>query len=367
MKPHMKIKRLFLPVSLAVISLFTVSCAKNAPVGTNDANKRYFDAWLHVNDINVTPTGRGIYVLEDVPGTGREIIKDGYVYLDYRTSDLEGNITSYTDAATAKLLGEYDPAAYYGPNFIGTYEDNIYAGVADLLLGMKVGGKKKAIIPSWLFSYEDYESESDYLKEASSSSSAIYEVSVKSFIPDINEWQIDSIGKFFNNDKVLINGVPANKIFTNEYGWAMTPADSVQTGFYYKQLKAPTDTAAFASDTTIYINYTGRLLNGQVFDTTIEDIAKDYNIYSPSRTYEPVQINWSSEAEDEDYTGITMGSDESEIIGGFALTLWQMRAMEKGIGVFYSALGYDYSGSGKNIPPFSPLMFEIEIVEAPEE
>jgi FKBP-type peptidyl-prolyl cis-trans isomerase len=61
-----------------------------------------------------------------------------------------------------------------------------------------------------------------------------------------------------------------------------------------------------------------------------------------------------------------MGSDKSTIIEGFALTLWQMRAMEKGVGVFYSNLGYNYSGSGSSIPGYAPLIFEIELVEKPE-
>ena len=62
-----------------------------------------------------------------------------------------------------------------------------------------------------------------------------------------------------------------------------------------------------------------------------------------------------------------MGSDKTTVIGGFALTLWQMRPMEKGVGVFYSNYGYQYSGSGSSIPGYAPLIFEIEIVEKPED
>jgi FKBP-type peptidyl-prolyl cis-trans isomerase len=64
---------------------------------------------------------------------------------------------------------------------------------------------------------------------------------------------------------------------------------------------------------------------------------------------------------------MTMGSDKSSMISGFAKTLWQMKAMEKGVGVFYSSLGYGYSGSGSSIPGYSPLIFEIELVAKPEE
>lgn len=362
-------KRLFLSAAIIVTTLFASSCAKHVYVGPNEANKRYLDAWLQVNNINVNPSGRGIYVLEDTPGNGSPVKKDGFVFMDYTTYDLEGNILSYTTSEMAKQIGTYDYNAYscfYGPQFMTTYEGNIYAGLQDMLFDMKVGGSRKAIIPGWLFSYESYDTEKEYIEKTASAEAKIYEVKIKDFTTDIDKWEIDSIGRFFNNDKILIDGIAADKLFTNESGSTMTQADSVSKGFYYKQLKAPVDTTSFALDTTIYINYTGRLLNGQVFDTTIENVAKDNNIYSESRTYTPVQINWTG-AEDKNYTGITMGTDDSDVISGFAMTLWQMRSMEKGIGIFYSPLGYSTSGSGSTIPAYSPLIFEIEIVEKPEE
>ena len=357
-------KRLFTFVAYSLILLVSAGCAKNAASGPNEANKRYFDAWLQVNNIDVKPSGLGIYVIEDKAGTGEEVKKDGFVLMDYTITDLEGNISSYTKASTAKQLGEYSLSAYYGPKFNNTFSGNIYAGVADMLIGMKEGGHRKAIIPGWLLSYDEYGTEEEYLAQKSSMSPVVYDVTVKDFTDNISNWEIDSIGRFFSNKDILIGGVPVNQIFVTGSGSTMTAADSVSTGFYYKQISAPADTTAFPSDTTIYINYTGRTLDGRVFDTTIEDTAKDYHIYSSSRTYEPVQINWPSS--DQDYTGITMGSNKSSLINGFNMTLWQMRAMEKGIGVFYSALGYSNNGNGESIPPYSPLIFEIELVSKPE-
>ena len=361
-------KRILIMAALMAAALSATNCARQTPIGPNDATKRYLDAWMQINNINVEPTDLGIYILEDKPGTGIAVEKDGLAFLDYTTYDLEGNIVNYTSDKVAMKLGEYDYNAYtsyYGPEFLSTYEGNIHAGIAEMIIGMKAGGQRKAIIPSWLFSYEEYDSESKYFEESTSGSTMIYDVTVRDFTTDIDKWEIDSIGRFFSNDKILIDGVPANQLFTNKDGLTMTKADSLKTGFYYKQLKAPVDTTSFAADTTIYINYTGRLLNGQVFDTTIEDVAKDNKIYSESKTYQPVQINWS-DAETNNYSGITMGTDESTLIDGFSMTLWQMRPMEKGIGVFYSLIGYTSTGSGTTIPAYSPLIFEIEIVEAPE-
>ena len=46
-------KRLFLTAAIIVTSLFANSCAKHVYVGPNEASKRYFDAWLKVNNIDV--------------------------------------------------------------------------------------------------------------------------------------------------------------------------------------------------------------------------------------------------------------------------------------------------------------------------
>lgn len=355
-------KNIFSTALYIAAAVLLAGCAKNVIPGPNDANKRYLEAWMQLNHPDKQPQGLGIYVLDGKDGDGVEVNDNGFVLVDYRITDLEGNISSYTDAEAAKQLGDYSETNYYGPKFWTTYKTTIQAGLGNALYGLKTGSYRKVLVPSWLMTAKQFDSEQGYLdyedeESTTTYSNTIYEFTVVDFTEDIQKWQIDSIGRFFSNESVKIDGKPAKEAFGG-----MTAADSVSTGFYYRQLTAPADTAAFSSDTTIYINYTGKLLNGQVFDTSIERVAKDNGLYSASRTYGPVQINWA-----EEWDKITMGSGKSDIIGGFALTLWQMRAMEKGVGVFYSNYGYTYSGSGSTIPGYAPLIFEIEIVAKPEE
>lgn len=341
-------KKIFKTAAILAITLSAICCAKVTKEGENDANKRYFDAWMSLNHPGLQPTGLGIYVLEEEEGNGAVITEDNYVYASYTVTDLNGNISSYTEKETAKQLGEYNQANYYGPKVLTTFESTIPAGVGNALIGMKVGGRKKIIIPGWLMTYNTYDTPEDYLESASTGTNCIYDIKVTDVALDISKHEIRQMAQYFSD-----NG----DIFGN-----FTSADSLQYGFYYKQLQAPVDTTSFPSDTTIYINYTGKLLNGLVFDTTIEKVAKDSGIYSESRTYEPTSISWG-----ESYDKLTMGTSSSSVISGFGLTLWQMRAFEKGIGVFYSPLGYSYNGSGNSIPAYSPLVFEIEIVAKPEE
>ena len=329
------------------VALAAIGCARVEKTGANDANERYFKAWMEVNHPGLQPSGLGIYVLEEEEGTGAAVKEGGYVIADYVITDLKGNISSYTDKYTAKQLGTYDTTAYYGPKVMTTIKSTIQAGLADAIIGMKEGGRKKVIIPSWLMTYKSYDTPEEYLENSSSGADAIYDITIRNYTDSIYKYEISSIAEYFKEN---------SDVFGN-----MTARDSAKVyGFYYKQLKAPTDTTSFPKDTSIYINYTGRLLNGLVFDTTIEKTAKDNGIWSSTRTYEPTKINWG-----ESYEKITMGSSSSSTISGFALTLWKMRAHEKGIGVFYSPLGYGYNGSGASIPSYSPLIFEIEIVDKP--
>lgn len=342
-------KKIFKTAAYLAIALSAICCAKVAKEGANDANKRYFDAWMSLNHPGVQPTGLGIYVLEEEEGDGEVIAEDNYVYASYTITDLKGNITSYTEKETAEQLGEYTPENYYGPKVLTTFEGTIPAGVGNALIGMKPGGRKKVIVPSWLMTYNSYDTPEEYIESSSTGTTdCIYDIKVTDVALDISQHEIRQMAQYFSDNGDIFG------IFTS--------ADSLQYGFYYKQLQAPANTITFPSDTTIYINYTGKLLNGLVFDTTIEKVAKDNGIYSASRTYEPTSISWG-----ESYEDLTMGSSGSSVISGFALTLWQMHAFEKGIGVFYSPLGYSYNGSGNSIPGYSPLVFEIELVAAPEE
>ncbi len=83
--------------------------------------------------------------------------------------------------------------------------------------------------------------------------------------------------------------------------------DTLKYGLYYVQHKKPgpddDDTVAFATDSTVYINYIGRRLDGQVFDTNIRDTAKRYDIFSSSSKYEPVAVTWNKD----DYKGAQDG------------------------------------------------------------
>ena len=194
-------------------------------------------------------------------------------------------------------------------------------------------------------SYKVYETEEEYLEKDTDGTGSIYDITVEDFTDDIKSWELRQIGTYFDENMDIFHG--------------KLVSDSLKYGFYYQQLEKPTAKDTLKSDTTIYINYTGKLLNGLVFDTTIEKVAKDNGLYKEGKTYQPVPVTMASEYKD-------IKLDGSSVISGFAMTIQQMKANEKGIGVFVSDLGYQSSGSGASIPGYSPLVFEIELTAKPE-
>ncbi|GHS86644.1 hypothetical protein FACS1894201_07600 [Bacteroidia bacterium] len=97
----------------------------------------------------------------------------------------------------------------------------------------------------------------------------------------------------------------------------------------------------------VSIHYTGKLLDGTIFDTSLEDIAKASDLYNAERDYTPLEF--------------VAGS--SQVIRGMDNAILNMRVGTKATLIIPSAVGYGQQAVG-NIPSFSTLVFDIEIVAA---
>lgn len=354
-------KRTILYLSLAALVL--AGCAKTPKAGTNDENILFFESWVQVHHPQAVRTSLGAYILNDKPGTGAAAgtpEKNPFVRVSYTIRKLDGTVQGTTDVDLSKQVGYYSTNEsknpYYGPIIWARGTSGQAAGIEESVAQMSEGGRRVVAIPGWLLGYDAssgapilYKTAEEYENKVAGATPMIYEMKLEEVIPDIQKWQIDSVGR---NVAALFPG--------------KTVKDSVKLGFYYFQTGAPSSTEKFKSDTTIYINYIGRRLDGQVFDTNIADTAKFYGIYSASRTYGPSAINWYNT--DETYKDITMvtSGSSSSVISGFAFGLNQMHPHEKGTAIFTSDWGYGAKGSGYAIPTYSPLRFDLEIVDKPE-
>lgn len=334
--------------TLALAAIVVTGCAKeNSSNSTNELAREYLEAWIAVHYPDAQKTADGIYLLEDTPGTGAAWNGElAYTLADYTIRALSGTISSSTSADIAKQLGTYSVANFYGPKVIITGESASYAGVDAMLSGMKVGGTRSAIIPSWLMTTSRYDTEADYFKHESTTAAAIYTIHLTGQFEDLTRWEKDSLAAYVERH------FPGTESATFS-----EDIEAEDSGFYFITDYVPDeDAVAFPNDTTLKLNYIGRLLNGQVFDTSIADTAKFYGIYNASRTYEPVSITFSST-----YSDITM--DDNSPITGFQGALFLMEdPHQKATTLFISDYGYTSSGSGNTIPPYSPLRFDLELV-----
>ena len=88
-----------------VAALCFAGCAKVVIPGVNETHKLEFDAWMKINYPDLKDSGLGIYVVNKTPGNGAEVTDNGLALVSYKVTDLEGNITAYTELETAKQLG----------------------------------------------------------------------------------------------------------------------------------------------------------------------------------------------------------------------------------------------------------------------
>lgn len=335
---------------LALSAAFVISCEKKTSTNQNEASYRYWQAWVEAQkadhpDYLWRKTALGSYILEDTGGGGTALGSSElvpYVYLNYTATDLDGTITESNIVSVAKQLGTYSPSNCYDPVLKIRGEGNMPAGIDELVAGMCPGQKVKAVVPAWLNAgSKRYDSEQEYIKNVTGTA-AIYELEVLDGVVNYQDFQIAQILK-------------AARARYNKF---IDAADTVKSGVYYIRLQEPTDTAGLKPDASAYVNYTGRYLNGQAFDTTLKDTAKVNNIYSAGKTYSAQTLNWAENDED-----ITMGSGEgSSLIDGFKDGIAQMKYGEKGVVLFISDKGYGNNGNNP-IPGFCPLMFELELLK----
>lgn len=97
---------------------------------------------------------------------------------------------------------------------------------------------------------------------------------------------------------------------------------------------------------TVVVNYTGTFLSGKVFDTSIEAVAKKSGKFQAGRPYTPAPI--------------TVGTHS--VIPGWDEGLLLLPKGSKATFVIPSSLGYGEQGMQGVIPPYCPLVFDVEIV-----
>ncbi len=102
----------------------------------------------------------------------------------------------------------------------------------------------------------------------------------------------------------------------------------------------------------VFINYAGFLENGQLFDTSYEDVAKLFGKFNQQR------------AQQVGYNPIPSTMGNLQFIPGFVEGINMMNFGDKLMLYIPSELGYGQQGAGDVIPPNTNIIFEVELLES---
>ncbi|MDO9552701.1 FKBP-type peptidyl-prolyl cis-trans isomerase [Rhodonellum sp.] len=96
---------------------------------------------------------------------------------------------------------------------------------------------------------------------------------------------------------------------------------------------------------TLKVDYVGKLSNNKVFDTSLESVAKDNDLFNANRVYAPLELLFGY----------------GQVIPGFEYALSKMEMGDKATVIIPSIYGYG-SQPVSSIPKNSILIFEIDLV-----
>ncbi|MVN21496.1 FKBP-type peptidyl-prolyl cis-trans isomerase [Mucilaginibacter arboris] len=131
-----------------------------------------------------------------------------------------------------------------------------------------------------------------------------------------------------------------------KYVASLHPAvKAVPSGLYYQIITPSAKPKPLPGD-TLLVNYIGRTLDGKVFDANLQEEAQKAGVLQPGRPYEPFQFVVKN-------GDVIPGWDE-----GFLL----LNQGSKARLIIPSKLAYGPNQSGPDIAPYSPLVFDVELL-----
>ena len=323
----------YLPAIL--LSVFAAaSCAVEPDEDANLTYDRVMTAWINVNYPGLRPYGEsGAYVLDLQKGEGPAVTDSAYVWVHYTKKGLDQSIISSNIQSVDEQTGQYFVTNYYGSDIWRVDQGYLPEGLEEVLKTLRAGGRASIALPHSA-SGHDYAFYSAF-SGTSEADHYLFDLTVDTVVADIYDYQRRVMQQWADTHYAMV--------------------DTVSKDFYFKKLteKAEEDTDTIPEGRTISVRYVGRLLNGQVFDTNIEDTAKFYRLWTPGSTYSALSLEYYPDEE--------KFIESNSVVNGFSKAVCRMNYEETAVTLFGSELGYGDNGSGKSIPEYAPLSFWLYI------
>lgn len=136
----------------------------------------------------------------------------------------------------------------------------------------------------------------------------------------------------------------AKKAFSDYIANNHPNAKKTASGLYYDITSKGSGKQAVAGKLAS-VNYTGKFLDGKVFDTSSEEVAKASGNHNPNRKYQPIEF--------------PLG--QRRVIPGWDEGVQLLKEGDKAVFIIPANLAYGSRGAGP-IKPNTPLVFDVELV-----
>lgn len=354
------------------------SCADNKELDLTEFTNGAFDRWMEKYHPNVDRLESGMYIewIERNPN-GKSLNEGYFMSLNYTGRDQNGDFyltrnkdvaqqvgfhkdwthyvpeyTGYTpsSAYSTSYYNNYGYGSGYGSGYGGSYSSSTYysssypIGAWQALRMMNEGDSVRLYIPPTLaydssgFSNSDKNNGYSPYMQLSASLGLIFEMRLSEVVKDpflreremVEQYAVDSLG-------------------------VTSLADSIAMGTYFKLLESNPEGEQVTETTMIDAWYTGRFLDGFIFDTNIDSIATKNGTY----------ISPSNNNNIDKYVALEFNpSDDAIYVKGFIQAFRHMRNGERARVVMVSGMGYGLEGSTSGltvIPPYTPLVFDLYV------
>lgn len=329
----MRLKQAILTIILP--SLLLTACAVEAEEGTYASQDRVMQAWMRHNHPGISTYGStGMYVLDMETGAGPAVGDSSYVWVHYVKRTLDGDIVSTNIQTLAEQLGDYSANSYYGSRIWRVDQDFLPDDLETLLKTMRGGGKAKVALPASASAHAN--SMYSAFSGTAESINQVIDLTIDTVVTDIHDYQEQVMREYFRRNYQV--------------------ADTAAEHLYFKLLSkggSGSDTDTIPEGNNVSVRYIGRLLNGQVFDTNIEDTAKFYRIWKSTGSYNALTVSYYKDNEEQ-------FNNNNSVVKGFGKAIQMMGFGDTAVTLFSSQLGYGEAGKSP-VPEYAPLIFWLYI------
>ena len=278
-------------------------------------------AYLAKNKVTVAPSDSGVYIIIQNPGSGRNIQKTDFVKINLTVSSIEGKKVFST-------LDRNQPITFeYGQPFDTK-------GFDEAVGKMKKGSKATVVVPSKMGYGAKGRKDQTGADIFTPYTPVVYDIEVLD-LKTKAEHEKAQKEEAANAKKAADEAMAKEPVLIQQYVKDnKITAKPTANGLYYIEKVKGKGPLAKAGD-KVKVHYTGKLFSGKVFDSSLTR--------KPAEPFE-----------------FTIG--QGQVIPGWDEGISMMSAGGKATLIIPSKLAYGAQGAGSDIPAYTPLVFDVELI-----